>query len=291
MFDVDGELTAGVASVESIERCVTPQWIQGFKPIIRSAPVMLVDANLSIEALNASCRMAADFGVPVWFEPVSVAKSKRVASVAKHVTFASPNEHELVAMAEALTHGNVFRPIQRDQNKNSCSIESLFKELKHAILVLLDGGIKFVLVTLGPQGAILCSRLEPTCLNECLNSAKILGGRNELFEAVTGRCRTHRYTSSTLRKRGSHLFAMHFPALPATVGRVGGAGDCLAGGVLASLCSGLSIMQSVAVGIAAAKAALLVETNVPHQYDLTALADDAGAVYDAARVVFQESLL
>ena len=30
--------------------------------------------------------MAADFGVPVWFEPVSVAKSKRVASVAKHVS-------------------------------------------------------------------------------------------------------------------------------------------------------------------------------------------------------------
>ncbi|KAJ8441961.1 hypothetical protein Cgig2_020106 [Carnegiea gigantea] len=289
MFDVDGELTAGVASVESIEQYVTPQWIQRFEPIVRSAPVMLVDANLSLEALSASCR--TEFGVPVWFEPVSVAKSKRVASVTKHVTFASPNEHELVAMAEALTHGNVFGPIQWVQNKNSGSIESLFKELKPAILVLLDKSIKFVLVTLGPQGAILCSRLGPTSLNECLNGAKIIDARSELFEAVTGRCPTHRYTSSTLHKRGSHPFAMHFPALPATVGRVSGAGDCLVGGVLASLCSGLNIMQSVAVGIAAAKAAILVKTNVPHQYDLAALADDAGAVYNAARVVFQESQL
>lgn len=272
MFDVDGELTAGVASVKSIERYVTPQWIQHFKSIVLSAPVMMVDANLSLESLLASCQMAAEFDVPVWFEPVSVTKSRRVASVAKYVTFASPNEHELVAMANTLTHANQFGPIQWDQNKNNGSVESLFKELKPAILVLLEKGIKFVLVTLGPEGAFLCSRTGPSCLKECLNGQKVVGGRNELFEMVNGKCSPHRYTSSTLSKRSSHLFAMHFPAIPAKVGRVSGAGDCMVGGVLASLCSGLNVMQSVAVGIAAAKAAILVETNVPHQYDLHALA-------------------
>lgn len=289
MFDVNGDLTSGVASVESIERCVTPQWIQQFKSIVHSAPLMMVDANLNTDALEASCRMAAAFDVPVWFEPVSVAKSKRVAAIANYITFASPNEHELVAMANSLSNENRFSPIQRDQNKTS--VESLFKELKPAIIVLLQKGIKYVLVTLGPDGAFLCSGSGPSGLRECLKSTKIFNGKREIFDMVNSRCYTHQYFSSTPYKGGSRLFAMHFPALPATVGRVSGAGDCLVGGVLASLCAGLDVMQSVAVGVAAAKVAIEVKANVPDIYNLTAVADDAGAVYKAAKVVFQESML
>lgn len=285
MFDINGDLTAGVASVESIERYVTSLWIQQFKSIVQSAPLMMVDANLSLEALEASCRMAADFDVPVWFEPVSVAKSKRVASIANYITFASPNEHELVAMANSLSPENRFSHIQRDQGKMNASIKSLFKELKPAILVLLQKGIKYVVVTLGPDGVFLCSGSGPSGLRECLKGTKVFDGKKEFFDMVSSRCPTHQY------KGGSRLFVMHFPALPATVGRVSGAGDCLVGGMLASLCLGLDIMQSVAVGVAAAKAAIEVDTNVPDIYDLTAVADDAGTVYNAAKVVFQESML
>ncbi|XP_021732109.1 uncharacterized protein LOC110698912 [Chenopodium quinoa] len=270
MFDVNGDLTSGVASVESIERCVTPQWIQQFKSIVHSAPLMMVDANLNTDALEASCRMAAAFDVPVWFEPVSVAKSKRVAAIANYITFASPNEHELVAMANSLSNENRFSPIQRDQNKTS--VESLFKELKPAIIVLLQKGIKYVLVTLGPDGAFLCSGSGPSDLRECLKSTKVFNGKREIFDMVNSRCSTHQYFCSTPYKGGSRLFAMHFPALPATVGRVSGAGDCLVGGVLASLCAGLDVMQSVAVGVAAAKVAIEVKANVPDIYNLTAVA-------------------
>ncbi|XP_056698177.1 pseudouridine kinase isoform X2 [Spinacia oleracea] len=291
MFDINGDLTAGVASVESIEKYVTPQWIQQFKSIVHSAPVMMVDANLSPEALKASCRMAADFDVPVWFEPVSVTKSERVAAIANYITFASPNEHELIAMANSLSRKNKFRPIERDQRKMNASIESLFKELKPAILVLLQKGIKYVLVTLGPDGAFLCSGSGPSGLRECLSSTKSFDKKREIFDKVSNRCPTHQYLGPTPYKKGSQLFVMHFPALPATVGRVSGAGDCLVGGMLASLCSGLDVMQSVAVGVAAAKTAIEVKTNVPDKYDLTTVADDAGAVYSAAKVVFQESML
>ncbi|XP_057247836.1 pseudouridine kinase isoform X4 [Beta vulgaris subsp. vulgaris] len=213
-----------------------------------------------------------------------------VASVDTIVTFASPNEHELVAMANSLSHENRFSPIQRDQDKNA-SIESLFKELKSAIVVLLQKGIKYILVTLGPDGAFLCSGSGPSGLRECLNDTKYSDGKSELFDMVSSRCSTHQYFCSTPCKGGSQLFVMHFPALPAIVRGVSGAGDCLVGGILSSLCSGLDVMQSVAVGVAAAKAAIEAETNVPSTYDLTAVADDAGKVYNAARVVFQESML
>lgn len=174
-------------------------------------------------------------------------------------------------MANSLSHENRFSPIQRDQDKNA-SIESLFKELKSAIVVLLQKGIKYILVTLGPDGAFLCSGSGPSGLRECLNDTKYSDGKSELFDMVSSRCSTHQYFCSTPCKGGSQLFVMHFPALPAIVRGVSGAGDCLVGGILSSLCSGLDVMQSVAVGVAAAKAAIEVETNVPSTYDLTAVA-------------------
>lgn len=86
IFDGDGELAAGVASVEAIVSCLrwiqlnqiqlhayrpqlltywlvliqenflTSDWIRQFKCNICSAPVLMVDANLSPSALEASCQ-------------------------------------------------------------------------------------------------------------------------------------------------------------------------------------------------------------------------------------------
>ncbi|KAJ0076986.1 hypothetical protein Patl1_36346 [Pistacia atlantica] len=92
-------------------------------------------------------------------------------------------------------------------------------------------------------------------------------------------------------KGGSQFFAMHIPALPASVVRLPGAGDCLVGGTLASVCAGLDVIQSVAVGIAAAKAAVEAETNVPSEFSLTAIADDARTVYAGAKVLYHQSML
>ncbi|GMY39270.1 pseudouridine kinase isoform X1 [Fagus crenata] len=64
----------------------------------------ILDVSGELAAAVASgSYLAAESSIPVWFEPVSVAKSRRVASVAKYVTVASPNEDELIAMANALS--------------------------------------------------------------------------------------------------------------------------------------------------------------------------------------------
>ncbi|KAL0356738.1 UNVERIFIED_CONTAM: hypothetical protein Scaly_1359500 [Sesamum calycinum] len=214
IFDGTGEVAAGVASVEAIEKFLTPEWIHNFKFNICSAPILMVDANLGPAALVACCKMAAECQTSVWFEPVSVTKSKRVASILKYITFTSPNEDELVAMANALSSGDKFLPIQRDCGSLKLSVDSLFQALKPAIWVLLE-----------------------------------------------------------------------------KVVRLTGAGDCLVGGAVASICAGLDIMQSLAVGIASAKGAVETETNVPAEYDLTKISDDAASVYSAAKVIFCESKL
>ncbi|GMY39631.1 pseudouridine kinase [Fagus crenata] len=287
ILDVSGELAAAVASVEAIEKFLTPEWIQQFKYNICSAPILMVDANLNPPALEASCHLAAESSIPVWFEPVSVAKSRRVASVAKYVTVASPNEDELIAMANALSGANVFPPIERG---NNYSTESLFQKLKPAIWLLLEKGIRIVVVTLGSDGVFLCSKGGSSFMRTCLDRVKPYGSCGQFYKIVTSSCPPHWYGATDL-ERNPHLFAVHFPALPASVVRLTGAGDCLVGGMLASICAGLNVMQSVAVGIAAAKAAVEAETNVPTTFSLDTIADDARSVYSAANVVFNQSML
>ncbi|KAM1006322.1 hypothetical protein ACFX14_003160 [Malus domestica] len=291
ILDVHGEVAAGVASVEALEKFLTSEWIQQFKYSICSAPMLMIDANLNLSALKASCQLAAESKIPVWFEPVSVAKSRRINSISKYVSFASPNEDELVAMANALSGGNVFSPIERDSSRNQCSTETLFHMLKPAIWVLLEKGIKIVVVTVGSNGVFLCSKGGPSFMRTVCKGNKPYVSNAELFNTVTASCPSNTFSNPSDSDKSSFLFAVHFPALPASVVRLTGAGDCLVGGTVASICAGLDVMQSLAVGIAASKAAVEAEANVPRVLNLVAIADDAKLVYSAAKVVFHQSVL
>ncbi|KAH6819791.1 hypothetical protein C2S53_010174 [Perilla frutescens var. hirtella] len=290
IFDGKGELAAAVASVESIEKFVTPEWISNFKINICSSPVVMVDANLSPSALVASCQMAAECKTSIWFEPVSVMKSRRVASIAKLITYTSPNEDELIAMANALSSGDKLLPVQRGGNSVGTSVESLFQRLKPAIWVLLEEGIKVVVVTLGPDGVFLCVNAINGVQKHVALENKSFSFSRKLYEAVNISCPPNRILDAP-KSQGNYYMAIHFPALPASVVRLVGAGDCLVGGTIASTCAGLDIMQSVAVGMAAAKGAVETESNVPAEFELTKIADDAAAIYSEAKVVFCQSKL
>ncbi|XP_022896887.1 uncharacterized protein LOC111410666 isoform X1 [Olea europaea var. sylvestris] len=291
IFDGTGELAAAVACFESLEKFLTPKWIEKFRTHICSAPVLMLDANLSPPALVASCRMAAECKTPVWFEPVSVVKSKRIASVAQYISFASPNEDELVSMANALSCQDNFLPVKRDCSSTKLSTGLLFQMLKPAIWVLLEKGIRVVIVTLGSDGVFLfCKEMHGFKRRDFMGN-KPHSFSAQLYSTVNSSCPPSRFVSSLPSDGSSLLFAVHFPALPASVVKLTGAGDCLVGGALSSFCAGLDIMQSVAVGIAAARAAVEAETNVPAEYVLAKIADDARSVYFDANVVFCESKL
>ncbi|PWA42756.1 pfkB-like carbohydrate kinase family protein [Artemisia annua] len=290
-LDLMQSIAVGIAAAKATveERYLTPQWIQQFKSNIASAPIVMVDANLSQPALEASCQLAAEVGTPVWFEPVSVAKSRRIVSVAKYVTFASPNEDELIAMANALSDKDIFSPIQKD----GIPVTSLFQQLKPAIWVLLEKGIKVVILTLGSKGVLLCSKhhlnFQNIGPNRTIKSHNI---SQKLHEIINQVCPSDRFFSGLKESSRSSPFVVHFPAvLSSSVVRLTGAGDCLVGGSIASFCVGLDLMQSIAVGIAAAKATVEVEANVPTEYSLEQITADASTVYLGATVVFSRSML
>ncbi|XP_058069077.1 LOW QUALITY PROTEIN: pseudouridine kinase [Magnolia sinica] len=288
IFDSHGELAAGVASVEAVETFLTPEWICQFRCNILSAPVLMVDANVHPRSLEVACQIAAESHIPVWFEPVSVSKSKRIASIAQYVTYASPNEDELIAMANTLSCSHEFHPIQRlDKNGNRLSIESIFQMLKPAIWVLLEKGIKLLILTLGSYGVLLCSREGPDFMRKAAENTNPSSFGDRLHELVSSSCPSDQFSSRGVWKIQS-IFVLHFPALPASVVSLTGAGDCLVGGTLSSICAGLDIMQSLAVGVAASKAAVETEDNIPPEYCLKTIADDAQRVFSAARVLFDE---
>lgn len=230
--------------------------------------------------------VAAESGIPVWFEPVSVAKSRRVASVVKYITFASPNEDELISMAKALSSRNMFGSIQKYNTLDtSNSVESLLQVLQPAIWVLLEEGIENVMVTLGSNGVFLCSKSTLSFMKIGLKRTNDHGFSGELYKSVNSSCPPDQSPSALQSERSSKFVTLHFPAIHAIVQRLTGAGDCLVGGTISALSSGLNLVQSVAVGIAAAKAAVESETNVPSKYNLATISDDAGSVYSAAKVL------
>jgi hypothetical protein len=59
VYDTNGEVAAGVAGVDAVENFLTPEWIQRFEYNISSARLLMVDANLSSLALEASCKCNA----------------------------------------------------------------------------------------------------------------------------------------------------------------------------------------------------------------------------------------
>lgn len=197
------------------------------------------------------------------------------------VSFASPNEDELVAMANALSGGNVFSPIERDSSRNQCSTETLFHMLKPAVWVLLEKGIKIVVVTVGSDGVFLCSKGGPSFMRTVCKGNKSYVSNAELFKTVTASCPSNTFSNPSDSDKSLFLFAVHFPALPASVVRLTGAGDCLVGGTVASICAGLDVMQSLAVGIAASKAAVEAETNVPCVLNLATIAGTSLKLYFA----------
>lgn len=56
---------------------------------------------------------------------------------------------------------------------------------------------------------------------------------------------------------------VHFPALPASVVNLSGAGDCLVAGALVALSSSSDIKHALAYGVSASKWAVESDSNVP----------------------------
>uniref|UniRef100_A0A0A8Y7A1 Carbohydrate kinase PfkB domain-containing protein n=1 Tax=Arundo donax TaxID=35708 RepID=A0A0A8Y7A1_ARUDO len=282
VFDSSGELIAGVASVGAVENFLIPRWIYHFRLQISSAPLLMLDANLPPESLEAACMLAYESGVPVLFEPVSVVKSTRIAPIAEYITCTSPNEIELVAMANALSPSVKYNFHKMKQCKDKAdAVEYLFEMLSPAMFSLLEKGIKMLIVTLGSNGVFICCK-EHTNFMKDQRKCKQTPFSTLLLEKLDGSF-TPNTPINLCGESSSRTCVFHLPAVSASVSSLTGAGDCLVGGVLSALCGGLDIIRSVAVGVAIAKASVESEANIPDNISAASVADDAKRILLSAK--------
>lgn len=184
------------------------------------------------------------------------------------MTYTSPNEDELVAMANELSD-NTISSIHMDKSIKNSSLESLFQILKPAVWVLLEKGIKVVLVTLGPNGVLICSRGGPGFMTTFSRNCQKFTFQRQLFNSIASSCPPRMFLDpGKTSNDSSFLFALHIPALPATVKKLTGAGDCLVGGILSCISAGLDLVQATSFGVAMARATVESEENVPSLLDL-----------------------
>ncbi|KAK9817037.1 hypothetical protein WJX72_008719 [[Myrmecia] bisecta] len=228
IFDRGGEVAASIADCESLEIELTPAALQRHQADIAAAPLLVLDANLAVNTIEAASRMASEVGVPIWFEPVSVPKSRRATSVLRLLHYISPNAMELVAMANAVRQaaGSSELPWRLPDEGSTAAV--IVHSLAPHLQAVLQAGAQAVMLTLGRFGAAVC-RLD---------------------------------------KASRSIVVAHMSALPAQVVNLSGAGDCLVAGAVAALLQGKTDAQALAHGMALAKCAVESEENVPRPIDL-----------------------
>jgi sugar/nucleoside kinase (ribokinase family) len=192
------------------------------------------ECNNLIFSMQAACRLARLYSAITWFEPVAPNQAVRAIPIISLLHFASPNIDELRSMAAALVGSQpAFQKCchkESDKWKTTLpaqteDVYSILQRVCPLLQVLLNAGLRYVVLTLGALGAALCNLSED--------------------------------------KR--QMIVVHGHALPAVVKNCSGAGDCLVAGFIHALLHGLVPDRALAWGLASAKRAVESNSNIPSQ--------------------------
>ncbi len=129
--DAQGDMVVAINDMD-ISRRIDPEYLEGYMEEINRADAVVVDANLSQEAITF---IAENCTAPLFADSVSAAKTKRLIPLFKKLEGLKPNAmeaHELTGCEKA----------------------------EFAAKVLLDMGIKRVFISEGAEGMLAASKYE-----------------------------------------------------------------------------------------------------------------------------------
>lgn len=134
--DEEGDMVLAVSDMD-IYQHITPELIAGKQRLIDGASVLIADTNISQESLHY---LAANCPCPLFIDPVSTTKAKKLEGMLSHIHTLKPNRIE----AELLS--NI--PINSEA------------DLKKAADKLLEEGIQQVFISLGADGVYCADHKE-----------------------------------------------------------------------------------------------------------------------------------
>lgn len=136
VLDDRGELVAAVSDMAVVDA------LELDTLRVADAALIVVDGNLAHAQVAQVVAAAAEAGVPVAFEPVSVAKAARLADLVRDLFLVTPNSDELAALTARPT-----------------------AQWRAGVTDLHDRGVEHVWLRTGAEGSWMCSSgLEPVHL-------------------------------------------------------------------------------------------------------------------------------
>lgn len=219
-----GDLSLGLGDMD-IHQQITEKYVSQFEQQLSSASLVCLDGNIPVSTIDYVCSVASKHNVNVWYEPTDADKACKpfLSDAWKSLTYSSPNLVELCTMTRTL---GIPTPD---------ALPSSLTEVLNVALTLsrpLLEHIHCLIVTLGAKGILVCGEHEAGSVD--------LQPRRQ--------------------KKGKQLCAVHYPALtlPAeeTV-NVSGAGDSLAGAIIAGILKQRDTDCCVRMGLLAARLSLV----------------------------------
>ncbi|WP_409291486.1 carbohydrate kinase family protein [Peribacillus sp. SCS-37] len=131
LLNTDGELVISMADMEIYEQLSVTYLMEAW-PLIETADFVVIDTNLPEASLFYMIQRCVMEGIPVYADPVSVPKAKRLLPMLNGIHCILPNREE----AEILS---------------GMKIESLSDCMKASVLIQ-ESGVKNVVITLGKDG-------------------------------------------------------------------------------------------------------------------------------------------
>jgi len=126
--DERGDMSVAVADMEICEK-LTPDYFAGKLDVLNGAALVVADTNLPVESLRY---LAENLTVPLFVDPVSVAKAEKLTDLLAHIHTLKPNGLE----AELLSGVPIV-------DRNSA---------RRAARKLIDLGVRRVFISLGKEG-------------------------------------------------------------------------------------------------------------------------------------------
>ncbi|KAM3870523.1 uncharacterized protein ACN63O_005641 [Diretmus argenteus] len=219
-----GELSLGLGDMD-IHQHISEQYVSQFETQLSSASLVCLDGNIPVSTVDYVCSIAKKHAVNVWYEPTDSDKACKpfLSEAWKSLSYSSPNLAELCTMTKTLgIPTSEVQPSSLDEVL-SCALALSRPLLEH---------LHCLVVTLGAKGVLVCGEHVAGSVN--------LQPRKE-------------------KRRRGRLCALHYPALPVTTEEtmnVSGAGDSLAGGMMAGILQGRDTNSCVQMGLLAARLSL-----------------------------------
>ncbi|XP_067639135.1 uncharacterized protein [Eurosta solidaginis] len=247
LLDKEGDCKIILGNMEIHEQ-ITPEMIQQQEEKLNNAPIIVMDSNLSLAAMECTLQLALKHQKPVFFEPTDMRIAHKPFTLprklTKQIKIISPNIYELYTIVEAITK----KPIAAKSNNTKNIALDEIKDL----LALVNDQFDCIILTLGAQGVVLSFNVD------------MVASGKSLFDANTGKYLPPKTTSQKTNNSGSMRF---YNALKVeNIKNVSGAGDSFTSGFITALLRGYNIKACVAFGFVSAERALQSNSAVPTCY-------------------------